>query len=181
MDKKKRQKIPYHQAKHDLLNILVTRVSVCCACEKRKGRAYLFIGNIQFIPFIFKLKLDFFSLSRHPFFSMFVFKVWKCIDTHRVQFFQEFCQPLGRIYDLNWSWSLTFYRQALCRLGTVKAENARSIRKKYTLLKVYVNFVSIKAWANNVQLQKQWFSGILQQIMYILSVPKENGESFFSR
>lgn len=32
-----------------------------------------------------------------------------------------------------------------------------------------------------MQRQKQWFSGILQQIMYILSVPKENGESFFSR
>lgn len=90
--KRKEKIIPNNPAKCVLLKVWATCsallpmflkiiVSVCCKCEKSRRKSYFCIGNIQFIPFIFEAEIRLLLTSSRPCFSMFVFKVWKCIDT----------------------------------------------------------------------------------------------------
>lgn len=83
--KKRENIIPYHPypAKHVLLTIEAARVSVCLSLlRKKKRKSYLFIyWKHPICSFYFQVEIRLLLISRRPFFSMFVFKVWKYIDT----------------------------------------------------------------------------------------------------
>ena len=173
--KKRENIIPYHPypAKHVLLTIEAARVSVCLSLlRKKKRKSYLFIYwkhpicsfyfqvEIRLLLILLKLKLDFFLISRRPFFSMFVFKVWKCIDTasrrRRSYLFLTSCPVFQEIVLLTTWPDLRFKLKSITDIWSPSTHD----NKKKRLLQFDTNVDSNKIWANDMQRQKQLFSGI---------------------
>ena len=116
---------------------------VCCLGVKRKGRVFIYLLEISNLILLFQAEIRILLTSRHPFFSN--VRV-QSFEVHRhgitqvtILFILDIVLsfPGDRVVDCLIG-SLAFYRRALCRLGTVKAEKHA---RKQTNKKHYYHFM----------------------------------------